>query len=302
MGDGVGLYMFSGEAAGAVVRDTFAENQVVLDPSFGLLILSANNTRCESCTVLGAQGAAGFYVYTASNLPGDGVYSFFGVNLLTANNAQGGIHILPEIQTWQVESSNVFQSGTALRPETDARWVGPTSEDPELGNCRVYIPDASPMKGAGKDNADIGANVLYRYVDGVLTDEPLWDPETGAFPCGAVIAGVNDVAGSSCFDVHERLNVNRNGCAFPAWYAENWNGPGPGPGAGPGPGPGAGPGPGSGSNDSGGSGAAADDSVGGACACRVGGRPDGGSVWLWAAVGFAMLLRRRVKVKGLRPR
>ena len=59
---------------------------------------------------------------------------------------------------------------------------------------------------------------LYRYRDGAVTSEPLWNRTTGAFPCGATVAGVNDVAGRSCVDVHQRLNVNTNGCAFPASY------------------------------------------------------------------------------------
>ena len=84
--------------------------------------------------------------------------------------------------------------------------------DPQLGTCIVFIPRDSPMKGAGKNGEDIGANILYRYEDGILTDQPLWDPVTGAFPCGAIVPGLNDVPGSSCFDVHERLNVNANGC------------------------------------------------------------------------------------------
>jgi hypothetical protein len=74
------------------------------------------------------------------------------------------------------------------------------------------------MKEAGKDRADIGANVLYRYQDGVLTNIPLWDPSTGKFPCGRVIAGLNDIQESSCFDVHQRLNVNTNGCPFPSSF------------------------------------------------------------------------------------
>ena len=74
------------------------------------------------------------------------------------------------------------------------------------------------MKGAGKNGADIGANVLYRYQDGVLTNLPLWDPTTGKFPCGSVVTGMNDVPGSSCNDVHQRLNVNTNGCSFPSSF------------------------------------------------------------------------------------
>src|SRR5262249_46585426 len=38
-----------------------------------------------------------------------------------------------------------------------------------------------------------------------------WCPATGAFPCGAVVAGVND-GPIRCTNVHERLNVNAHGC------------------------------------------------------------------------------------------
>ena len=84
------------------------------------------------------------------------------------------------------------------------------------GRGRLFVPKDSPMKGAGKDGADIGATVLYRYRDGALTNEALWDPRTGEFPHGAVVAGINDVPGSSCFDVHQRLNVSP--ATLPAGY------------------------------------------------------------------------------------
>jgi hypothetical protein len=74
------------------------------------------------------------------------------------------------------------------------------------------------MKGAGLNGDDIGANVLFRYHNGNLTTQPLWNPVTGEFPRGAIVSGVNDIPGSSAFDVHTRLNVNVNGCFFPAGY------------------------------------------------------------------------------------
>ena len=40
----------------------------------------------------------------------------------------------------------------------------------------------------------------------------------GEISFGALIAGLNDVPGQSLFDVHNRLNVNTNGCLFPAGY------------------------------------------------------------------------------------
>jgi len=38
----------------------------------------------------------------------------------------------------------------------------------------LFIPDSSPCIGAGEGGEDVGATVLYRYVDGVLTSDPLW--------------------------------------------------------------------------------------------------------------------------------
>ena len=90
--------------------------------------------------------------------------------------------------------------------------------DPELKSCKVYIPSDSPLKKAGKNGADIGANVVYRYEDGILTDKKLWDQSTGQFPCGATVTGINDNSkfpGSSCVNVHKRLNVGVNGCPIP---------------------------------------------------------------------------------------
>jgi hypothetical protein len=46
--------------------------------------------------------------------------------------------------------------------------------DPGFGQNYLYVPDDSLLKGAGQDGEDIGANVIYRYIDGQLTDEPLW--------------------------------------------------------------------------------------------------------------------------------
>jgi hypothetical protein len=95
-----------------------------------------------------------------------------------------------------------------------------TERDARLGTCTVFIPSTSPLKGAGQDGADIGANILYRYRDGQLSAEPLWDPATGAFPCGAVVPGVNDRPGSSCSDVHLRLHVAHDGCQLPPRYGK----------------------------------------------------------------------------------
>lgn len=93
--------------------------------------------------------------------------------------------------------------------------------------CLVYIPAGNTnLKGQGFNGEDIGANVIYRYQDGILTTTKLWDQTTGAFPCGATINNptlgivTNDANGSTidttaCGNVHKRLLVGVNGCAIP---------------------------------------------------------------------------------------
>ncbi len=88
--------------------------------------------------------------------------------------------------------------------------------DPAFGACYLWAPSTSPLRGAGTDGSDIGATVLYRSVDGVLTGKPLWS-KTGKFPCGAVVEGVND-GEARCSNVGTRLRINQNGCEFPAGY------------------------------------------------------------------------------------
>ncbi len=107
--------------------------------------------------------------------------------------------------------------------------VAPTGMGLGLDECLLWVPAKSNMHGAGKDGADIGATILYRYetpvgqAEPVLTIKPLWNATTGEFPCGATVSDddLDTTAGAdggSCVDVHVRLNVNQNGCGFPEGY------------------------------------------------------------------------------------
>ncbi|MCP4698235.1 MAG: hypothetical protein GY862_15485 [Gammaproteobacteria bacterium] len=53
-------------------------------------------------------------------------------------------------------------------------WANSFSAEPFMGGNMLSIADNSPSKGAGESGTDIGANIQYRYKDGVLTNEPLW--------------------------------------------------------------------------------------------------------------------------------
>jgi len=82
------------------------------------------------------------------------------------------------------------------------------------GSCLVYVPADSNRATAGTGNP-LGAMLVYQTVNGVETDRKLWNQRTGQFPCGAIVPGVNDVPGASCFDAHERVRVGVAGCAIP---------------------------------------------------------------------------------------
>ena len=151
-------------------------------------------------------------------------------NLLSIGNTGKGMAVdTSVVTTWSLTDSNLYGNAagnfpTSETPGDDAgnirrsQSVAPTGMGRGTGKCMLWVPDGSNMKGAGAGGADIGANVLHRYVDGVLTSQRLWNPTTGAFPCGATVAGVNDDPARSCIGVHTRLNVNTNGCSFPSGF------------------------------------------------------------------------------------
>jgi len=199
-------------------RHTIIENGVAITPiTAGVYSRGNIDTQCDNCTFYG--GGIGFMADYEAAYPGSGFYSVFGTNVLAAFNNKGTL-ILKQSE-WAFTNINVYGNKTDFSPvRTVQNYVKPTVIDPLLGSCRVWIPDDSPMKGAGKNGTDIGANILYRYQNGELTTVPLWNRLTGEFPHGALVVGANDIPGESLFDVHKRLNVNTNGCLFPKGYAQ----------------------------------------------------------------------------------
>ena len=207
------------------------KNFLVLNPIIpGIYLRDGSNTLIESATVINSLTHRGIaadsretYTPCATN-PGKCTFTVRN-SIVVDNNVSGILSI--EQDSWLFDYTNSFNNGVTgidnyYPSETINDATGNITNSmsiaPELGNCLVYIPSASPMKNAGKDGEDIGANILYKYENGVLTTQQLWNATTGEFPCGAIVPGINDRAGDSCFDVHKRLNVNYNGCYLP-YYA-----------------------------------------------------------------------------------
>ncbi len=209
-----------GATALAMPKNNTVKDLVVINAEVvGAYFRGVRGQRCDNCMLINNLNNSGMIVDVEAVAPGDGVYSFFSDNSLSLGNGGSGFLIMNQIQTWRVDSPNSYGNKLNYNPSSSTSWVASKAVDALLGACRVWIPDVSPMKRTGKNGADIGANILYRYQNGVLTNIPLWDPTTGEFPHGALVTGLNDVPGQSLFDVHKRLNVNTNGCSFPAGYA-----------------------------------------------------------------------------------
>lgn len=197
-------------------------DNIVINPSgVGMYLRGNRETTVRGATIYDSSSNSGFLTDVEDAYPGSGTYSFTAESLLSTLNTTG--IFITETPTWTCTNCKAFGNTTNYNPSSSANYTPtnpPTATDPQLGTCRAWRPDGSNAKAN-----NWGADILYRYQNGVLQDGsggastvPLWDPITGAFPHGATVTGLNDVAGSSLFDVHERLNINMNGCQFPSGY------------------------------------------------------------------------------------
>jgi hypothetical protein len=136
--------------------------------------------------------------------------AYVRTTLVTAPGAAFGFHSTGQFN-WAFAQVNSFGPTMSFAPKDGHLMMG-TTTDPLLGGCFVFTPAGSAAKAAS-----LGANIVYQSVDGQLTTTKLWDQTTGQFPCGAVVAGLNDtsLADVSCTGVAARMHVGAMGCAIP---------------------------------------------------------------------------------------
>ena len=241
--NGVTLQVCRQEASG-LPTNLLVRDNVSIGGIDGIKMRGSASAQVTNNTVYTTLGNSGIYY---DDNPGGGCKSSSVSATLTnnlvlagANNAMG-FNMASSGWTSQFARfwAGVFSGTTAFSPSSaDGRWGGTASSatNPALGSCSVYIPSGSPMQGAGAGGADIGATVLYKYEGGLqqVSSGPnqLWDPtQTGTRRmeakrasggnggwAGAIIAGVNDIAGSSLFDVNTRLGFVVGGCPNPPGY------------------------------------------------------------------------------------
>lgn len=214
-----GALSVSNKHQGAADDNLFNHLIVLNSSSVGVYMRWTRNVLIENATIIGDQGT-GLAADEGPGIPCAEIgCSFVARNILVSGHERT-IWVQHFGDKYRIERVNAFPSG---RTNVNASLSEIRSDTPiglgtAPGGCIVYVPENSNMKRAGTGGADIGATVLYRYEDGVLTREPLWNPRSGQFPHGALVKGLNDISGDSLFDVHRRLNVATNGCPLPPGY------------------------------------------------------------------------------------
>ena len=214
-GDGIfaSILTPTGQNVDNVIRDA-----VVIDSSsIGVYIRGGSNLQADAITSI----RNGLHGFSFDDVGDPNPVSFSLSHALSVENAGSGINV-SGVDSWEILDSNSFGHTRNFSTDDPARVMRSTEIDPELGDCLVYIPEASPMKRAtaapadGGALSDIGANIVYRSEDGTVGTVPLWDPVTGEFPCGAVIPGVNDDPATSCLGLSARLHVGgTSSCPIP---------------------------------------------------------------------------------------
>lgn len=192
-------------------RNTAITDLLVVNSAGPAVYLRSNkNTQLQNISVFGPSGMAA----DLQDAPydGDGRPSVFIKNALVST-PNYSFYIVNQFEFSCDYCSGKLIYNQGLSQFGSNQFVpAPTN----LGSCLAWIPSSSNLHAAGSGGADIGATILYRYDQGILTSQPLWDINSGEFPHGAFVAGVNDIAGASAYDVHRRVNVNTNGCSFPS--------------------------------------------------------------------------------------
>jgi hypothetical protein len=203
-------------AEGNEIRDFVAANT----SGAGIYLRGAARTLVENATLYGSSGLGGLVAdggdpglggSCGSSNP-DGC-SLIARYVLSLAHRQGYGFLVDGFENWLIEWSNASGNrvdyGSSEPTDDDAGHIRHSRavDAPQVGlgdgQCLIRVPDAGAHA--------IGATIVHRYQDGRLTQQPLWDPATGAFPCGAVVAGIND-GPIRCMNVHTRLHINANGC------------------------------------------------------------------------------------------
>lgn len=164
----------------------FANNVGIVDnplnPGYGHFSQSAGNSLLvENMTLVGFHGGSGFFFRVN---PG-GYEADFDPRATLRNSiflsGDWGLRIHDATGIAVDNSYNDFWGmATAIYRDDATAGVGEVNVDPGFDvatygkGAYLFVPPGSPLKIAGEGGAQMGAEVLYQYEDGVVTSTALW--------------------------------------------------------------------------------------------------------------------------------
>ncbi len=195
-----------------IVTDTLIVNGVAVQTPVGVVVDAAPGTRVDNMTLVDVTSGV-----VLKRGGGNAGLEFSASAARVAVRGYSGVAFAAsEAAEWSFEHCAAQTPGTEAvdYSPNDERVLQPvTAADDD--ECVAYLGRLSQLRAVAGVDGDVGANVIYRYQDGTLSHQPLWDPKTGQFPCGAVVPGINDDPEQSCIGVHRRFQVGSENCRLP---------------------------------------------------------------------------------------
>jgi hypothetical protein len=187
------------------IRRTELVDNAVINGAAGLSSAGAVGTTVQRFTVTGAANGVLFIKEPLNGALSSGMTTTNSLAIVqdVGFRADGET-------SWSFDHCAAITSimAAAYIPPDPAHVTSQVNVPSDLGGCLVFIPEASAFKHAGAGST-VGADIINRYEDGVLTPARLW-ADDGSFPCGPVTP-LNADPATSCADVHKRLHITPTG-------------------------------------------------------------------------------------------
>jgi hypothetical protein len=177
------LYAFANASAIERITGNSFINNVVIDSSYGMREVGDFNATWQNNTIIDtASGRSMVYGYIVAPSSDEPKSSSFEINVALKNTSilSPDIGIVGStssyVNSFTHDYNNVYDADTPFyltSQETREITSNPGYDTATYGKG-AYLMIPSALQGQGEGGADIGAEVLNRYENGVLTSTPLW--------------------------------------------------------------------------------------------------------------------------------
>jgi hypothetical protein len=156
-------------SASHIIHDNIFRNNVAINAEKGFWARADDNLTAENFTIVGS---------TDSGLIVDSGGTTLNIDVKNSSIAHNTEYGLKRSDSTLKQSYNNLYDNDAGNYSGTSKDTGETFDNPNYKTATygkgAYLMVPSALKGQGEGGADIGAEVLYRYVDGKLSNTPLW--------------------------------------------------------------------------------------------------------------------------------